>query len=182
MAEVQTGFFWHVHHRVLLEWCYSYNERASYISEQKREDQKETRLRLFKPVKGKLPQEVVEAGRVLDKAWHAYDEAGRASDKAWHAYNRAGRASDKAWHAYNRAGRASDEVWQAYNRARRAYVEAGQVRVEADRAYNKAQQVYNKAWRVYDEARRNNMPAIEALHKEECHDCPWNGKTIFPNA
>jgi len=27
-----------------------------------------------------------------------------------------------------------------------------------------------------------NMPAIEALHKEECHDCPWNGKTIFPNA
>ena len=168
MAEVQTGFFWHVHHKVLLEWCYSYNERASYISEQKREDQKETRLRLFKPVRGTLPQEVVEAGRVLDKAWHAYDEAGRASDKAWHAYNR--------------AGRASDEVWQAYNRARRAYVEAGQVRVEADRAYNKAQQVYNKAWRVYDEARRNNMPAIEALHKEECHDCPWNGKTIFPNA
>ena len=140
MAEVQTGFFWHVHHRVLLEWCYSYNERASYISEQKREDQKETRLRLFKPVRGTLPQEVVEAGRVLDKAWHAYDEAGRASDKAWHAYNR--------------AGRASDEVWQAYNRARRAY----------------------------DEALHKNMPAIEALHKEECHDCPWNGKTIFPKA
>jgi len=168
MAEVQTGFFWHVHHDRLLEWCYSYNERASYISEQKREDQKETRLRLFKPVKGKLPQEVVEAGRVLDKAWHAYDEAGRASDKAWHAYNR--------------AGRASDEVWQAYNRARRAYVEAGQVRVEADRAYNKAQQVYNKAWHAYDEARRKNMPAIEALHKEECHNCPWDGKTIFPGS
>ena len=168
MAEVQTGFFWHVHHRVLLEWCYDYDGRASFISEQKREDQKETRLRLFKPVKGKLPQEVVEAGRVLDKAWHAYDEAGRASDKAWHAYNR--------------AGRASDEVWQAYNRARRAYVEAGQVRVEADRAYNKAQQVYNKAWHAYDEARRKNMPAIEALHKEECHNCPWDGKTIFPGS
>ena len=154
MAEVQTGFFWHVHHRVLLEWCYDYDGRASFISEQKREDQKETRLRLFKPVKGKLPQEVVEAGRGLDKAWHAYDEAGRASDKAWHAYNRAGRASDKAWQAY----------------------------YETQQAYNEASQAYNRARQALDEALHKNMPAIEALHKEECHDCPWNGKTIFPNA
>ena len=161
MAEVQTGFFWHVHHEVLIEWCYSYNERASYISEQKREDQKETRLRLFKPVKGKLPQEVVEAGRVLDKAWHAYDEAGRASDKAWHAYNRAGRASDKAWQAYY-------ETQQAY--------------YETQQAYNEASQAYNRARQALDEALHKNMSAIEALHREECHDCPWNGKTIFPNA
>jgi len=161
MAEVQTGFFWHVHHRVLLEWCYDYDGRASYISEQKREDQKETRLRLFKPVKGKLPQEVVEAGRVLDKAWHAYDEAGRASDKAWHAYNRAGRASDKAWQAYY-------ETQQAY--------------YETQQAYNEASQAYNRARQALDEALHKNMSAIEALHREECHDCPWNGKTIFPNA
>ena len=161
MAEVQTGFFWHVHHDRLLEWCYSYNERASYISEQKREDQKETRLRLFKPVRGTLPQEVVEAGRVLDKAWHAYDEAGRASDKAWHAYNRAGRASDKAWQAYY-------ETQQAY--------------YETQQAYNEASQAYNRARQALDEALHKNMSAIEALHREECHDCPWNGKTIFPNA
>src|SRR3989339_978952 len=160
MAEVQKGFFWHVHHRVLLEWCYDYDGRASFISEQKREDQKETRLRLFKPVKGKLPQEVVEAGRVLDKAWHAYDEAGRASDKAWHAYNRAGRASDKAWQAYY-------ETQQAY--------------YETQQAYNEASQAYNRARQALDEALHKNMSAIEALHREECHDCPWNGKTIFPN-
>ena len=133
MAEVQTGFFWHVHHRVLLEWCYSYNERASYISEQKREDQKETRLRLFKPVKGKLPQEVVEAWQAIDKAW------------------------------------------QALNKARQAYYETQQ-------AYYEASQAYYEARQALDEALHKNMPAIEALHKEECHDCPWNGKTIFPNA
>ena len=147
MAEVQKGFFWHVHHRVLLEWCYDYDGRASFISEQKREDQKETRLRLFKPVKGKLPQEVVEAGRVLDKAWHAYDEAGRASDKAWQAYY---------------------ETQQAY--------------YETQQAYNEASQAYNRARQALDEALHKNMSAIEALHREECHDCPWNGKTIFPNA
>ena len=140
MAEVQTGFFWHVHHRVLLEWCYSYNERASYISEQKREDQKETRLRLFKPVKGKLPQEVVEAWQAIDKAWQAIDKA-----------------------------------WQALNKARQAYYETQQ-------AYYEASQAYYEARQALDEALHKNMPAIEALHKEECHDCPWNGKTIFPNA
>ena len=140
MAEVQTGFFWHVHHRVLLEWCYSYNERASYISEQKREDQKETRLRLFKPVKGKLPQEVVEAWQAIDKAWQAIDKAR-----------------------------------QALNKARQAYYETQQ-------AYYEASQAYYEARQALDEALHKNMPAIEALHKEECHDCPWNGKTIFPNA
>ncbi len=140
MAEVQTGFFWHVHHRVLLEWCYSYNERASYISEQKREDQKETRLRLFKPVKGKLPQEVVEAWQAYIKAWQAIDKAR-----------------------------------QALNKARQAYYETQQ-------AYYEASQAHYEARQALDEALHKNMPAIEALHKEECHDCPWNGKTIFPNA
>ena len=26
----------------------------------------------------------------------------------------------------------------------------------------------------------NDHAAIEKLHKKECPDCPWNGKTIFP--
>jgi hypothetical protein len=26
----------------------------------------------------------------------------------------------------------------------------------------------------------NNHEALEKLHKEECPNCPWNGKTIFP--
>ena len=119
MAEVQKGFFWHVHHEVLIEWCYNYNERASFIRTDKRENEQETRLRLFKPVKGTLPREVVEAGQALDKAWRAYGEALQALDKAW---------------------------------------------------------------RAYGEALRKNMPAIEALHKKECHNCPWDGKTIFPGS
>jgi len=154
MAEVQTGFFWHVHHRVLLEWCYDYDGRASFISEQKREDQKETRLRLFKPVKGKLPQEVVEA-------WQAYVEAGQISNKAWRVYYKTGQFRDKEWQAYY-------ETQQAY--------------YETQQAYNEASQAYNRARQALDEALHKNMSAIEALHREECHDCPWNGKTIFPKA
>src|SRR3989339_225189 len=103
MAEVQKGFFWHVHHRVLLEWCYDYDGRASFISEQKREDQKETRLRLFKPVKGKLPQEVVEAGQISNKAWRVYYKTGQFRDKEWRAYVKAEQAHSRAWRALDEA-------------------------------------------------------------------------------
>ena len=140
MAEIQTGFFWHVHHEVLIEWCYDYDGRASFIRSEKRENEQETRLRLFKPVKGILPQEVVEAGQALDEARQTY------------------------------------RALQVLNK------EAGQVLNEAWRAYNEAWQVYYRAGRVYDAALRKNMSAIEALHREECHNCPWNGKTIFPKA
>jgi len=130
------GFFWHVHHEVLIEWCFDYNERALYICTQKPKNEQEIRLRLFRPVKGTLPQEVIEAGQALI-------EAGQAYDKAWRAY----------W-AYN-------ETLQAYDKAWRACHEAGQ---------------------AYDEALRKNMPAIKALHREECPNCPWDGKTIFPGS
>ena len=67
------------------------------------------------------------------------------------------------------------EAWQAYAKARLAYNKTRQ-------ALDNARQVYYKAELAYEEAVRNNMPAIEALHKEECTDCPWDGHTIFPAA
>ena len=101
----QTGLFLHVHHDILLEWCHNYDERVAFIRNEKPKEEQETRLRLFKPFKGKLPQEVV-----------------------------------------------------------------------------KAAQEYNKAWQEYDKALNNNKELIEALHKAECPNCPWNGRTIFPVA
>ena len=68
-------------------------------------------------------------------------------------------------------------------------VEAWQAHAKARQANDKALQAYDEAWRACyktkladKEAVRNNMPAIEALHKEECTDCPWDGHTIFPAA
>jgi len=111
----EQGFFWHVDDWTLLRWCFSYKEQANFIrTEKSKEESKEeikTRLRLFQPVKGNLPQEVVKAGRTFNKAWRARD----------------------------------------------------------------------KAWRALDKALKKNMPAIMALHAFECPDCPWNGRTIFPN-
>ena len=40
---------------------------------------------------------------------------------------------------------------------------------------------YDEAWKAYDEAYRACKLEIEALHELECPNCPWDGKTIFPN-
>ena len=65
---MKKGFYWHVHHDVLLEYCYNYQGRVGYIKENKPKNEIETRLRLFKPVKGKLPEDIVKAGQKYEKA------------------------------------------------------------------------------------------------------------------
>ncbi len=79
----KTGFAFHVHHDVLLEYCTDYEERVQYIKGNKPAREQALRLRLFKfiPI-DRLPPE-------LDKAWEAYDKAREACDKAWEAYDKA---------------------------------------------------------------------------------------------
>ena len=136
--KIQTGFFLHVHHDILLEWCHNYDERVAFIRNEKPKEEQETRLRLFKPFKGKLPQEVVKAAQEYNKAWQELN---------------------KAWQEYNKAK-------QKYNKARQEY--------------NKAAQEYDKAEQEYNKVLNDNKELIEALHKAECPNCPWNGRTIFP--
>src|SRR3990167_1795389 len=87
---VQQGFFWHVHHTIFLEWCYDYEERAQYIRTNKPQNEQEIRLRLFKPVQGRLPEAVVKARQAYDKARQAYDKARQAYLRAYQeAYDKA---------------------------------------------------------------------------------------------
>ncbi len=64
---------------------------------------------------------------------------------------KAGDDYDKALDAYNKAGDAYNKAWDACTKARPAY---------------------DKAWAAY-------LPALIALHKELCPNCPWDGNTIF---
>jgi len=73
-------FYWHVHHDLLFEWCYDYDERVKYITDHKPIEEQPTRLRLFQPVQN------VPGG--LNKAREAYHKAGEAYDpemKALHS-------------------------------------------------------------------------------------------------
>ena len=71
--------YWHVHHDTLLEWCWSAKERREYIRRNKPEDEIAIRLKLMKPVKGKLPKEFIEADKKRVEADKKWVEA----DKKW---------------------------------------------------------------------------------------------------
>ena len=131
--------YWHIHHKLILEFATEPIEnRIKYIRESKPKSEIALRLKLLKPVRGKLPDDVDKAGAALVKARAALDKARVAYVKAW----------------------------VAYVKARVAYVKAG-----AD---------VDKALAALDKAIADNLPAIMALHDKECPNCPWDGKTIFP--
>jgi len=51
-----TGIYWHCHHDIICEYVYDYQERVDYIKKEKPKNEIKTRLKLFKPVKVKLPK------------------------------------------------------------------------------------------------------------------------------
>jgi len=72
---MKTKFYWHIHHDVLLEpLTEPLKNRIKFIKENKPKDEIELRLKLLKPVRGKLPDEIIKAGRAYDKAGKIYDK------------------------------------------------------------------------------------------------------------
>ena len=114
----EPGLYWHVHHDVLAEWCYDYEERAQYIRTQKPQDERELRLRLFQPVQGQLAAEWDKARAELDKAKAEWDKAWAEWDKAW------------------------AELGKARAELGKARAELGKARAELD----KAETEWGKAW------------------------------------
>lgn len=98
---VKSGFAFHVHHNILMDWCYDYDERVRAIKETKPESEQELRLRLFRLIPSdRLPQPLVQAREAFYKAGEACYKAGEAYNKAWVACDKAREACNKAWEAY----------------------------------------------------------------------------------
>jgi len=94
------GMFWHCHHDKLCEWVYDYQERVNYIKSEKPKNEIETRLRLFKEVKGKLPAEVVKAWGKLKAAWEKYKAAREKYEEAREEYEAVVVKCNAAWEKY----------------------------------------------------------------------------------
>ncbi len=63
----------------------------------------------------------------------------------------------------------------------RAIMAAAAARAKAGAVWEMANAAQVKAGAAWDKAIADNLPAIEALHRAECPNCPWDGKSIFPN-
>ena len=103
----ESGFFWHEYHDGLFGWCHSYEERATCIRTKKPKDERETRFRLFKPVKGNLPQEVIEARQAHVKAWRAFH---KVCDETELVFREAERVFREAERVFREAGRVYSEA------------------------------------------------------------------------
>ena len=91
---MKSGLCWHVHHDILLEYCWDFDRRVEYIKSSKPPEEVETRLRLMKPVEGALGD--AKARAEYDKARSGYAKARSGYDKAEAEY-------DKAWAEYDKA-------------------------------------------------------------------------------
>ena len=92
-------FYWHIHHGILAEpLAEPVGNRIRFIRENKPAKEVETRLRLMRPVRGKLPAKLAKARQACDEAKRALDEAGRAyADAARGGRGEARRAYEKRW-------------------------------------------------------------------------------------
>ena len=62
-----SGYYWHVHHEQLWEWCYDYDERVAYIRAEKPAGEVELRLRLMQPVRA-VPERMQRAYAEWERA------------------------------------------------------------------------------------------------------------------
>ena len=108
----KSGFAFHCHHDVLVEFVWDYDERVRDIEQNKPKREVELRLRLFKMI----PEERLPRGyKRVHKARAADGKARAADGKAWAADGKARTAYDKAWAAY-------DKARAAYGKARAAHL------------------------------------------------------------
>src|SRR3990167_10165064 len=126
MTQLSTGWAIHLHHDILVEWCYDYDERVREIRREKPVAEQEIRLRLFKllPTEAveKLPEEWVKAYAEWEKAkaecrkayaeWMKSDAARMKADaKYWKAYAKYWKADVDGKKVYAEWRKASGDSW-----------------------------------------------------------------------
>ena len=72
------------------------------------------------------------------------------------------------------------EAGAKWEKAVAKWREAGAKWREADAKWREADAKWREVSAKWREVGAKWLPQIEALHKQEHPDCPWNGKTIFP--
>ena len=77
----KQGWAIHVHHNILVEWCYDYDERVNYIKTEKPKKEKKTRLRLFKILPKEAIKDIPIKYRNAAQAWSEADKAWWKADK-----------------------------------------------------------------------------------------------------
>ena len=113
-----SPLYWHIHHDILAEpLTEPIENRIRFIKNNKPYHEFETRLRLMKPVRGKLPE--------LDKARAEWDKARAEWDKAHAEWDKAGAEFVKASAEWDKASTEWDKASAERDKASAEFVKAG---------------------------------------------------------
>jgi len=113
MKKLTLKYYFHIHHDILMEILTEPLEnRIKYIKDYKPEDEIELRLKLIKPVKGKLPSELIEADQARAKAYQAQVKAYQARAKEDQVWAEADQAWVKAYSVWVLADQARVKAYQ----------------------------------------------------------------------
>jgi len=154
--KLKQGLALHVHHDVLVEYCFNYDERVKYIKSDKPKEEQAIRLKVFKI----LPK---EAEKDSPKGYF------EASQKCQEAYQKWQEAYKKCREAYQEW----EEAYQKWDEASQKCQEAYQKRKEASQKYQEAYKKWQEAYQKW------TVKSKDAFHKKYCvKDCPWNGKEL----
>lgn len=103
--------YWHIHHHTLLEFNIDpITQRRRFIKQNKSMDEVPIRLRLLKPIKGKLPSKVVRAAQ-------SFVKAARDSKKMWDTVQHLYEIYKRARNDLNKAEGAKEEAYRLQNKA-----------------------------------------------------------------
>ena len=92
--KIKAGLAFHVYHHELISWCYDFDGRVEYITENKPKNERKLRLRLLAliPLNRYVPQPLLKAIKAYEKA--------RAANKAGEAYEKVRAAYEKEMNTY----------------------------------------------------------------------------------
>ena len=98
-TKTNKGLSIHLHHDVLVEYCFNYDERVEYIKEEKAVEEQETRLRLFKilpkEAEEDLPKGYLEADQKWEEAHQKWEEAYQKWKEAYQKWEEANQKWNK---------------------------------------------------------------------------------------
>ncbi len=122
------GFAIHLHHNILFEYCYDYEDRVAVIKSNKPKNEQKIRLRLFKMLSdeaiAELPDRIRKAYAEWRKAYAEWRKAYAEWRKAAAEWRKAaaewrkaaaewGKADAKWSKAYAKWGKAEQTLWHA---------------------------------------------------------------------
>ena len=154
----EAKYAWCCHHSILLEPLTEPCEnRIQYILENKEKAEQAVRFRNFRPVRIKLPKEIIEACAKYDEASAKYYEAIAKYYEAFDKCKKARTTYDEARAKYNEARATWNEAWAKCN--------------EACAKCNEACAKCNEALATWTEG--------NVMFLSDWPDNTWNGKDIF---